>query len=197
MIRQASLDPRLRDFLSDTAADQLAYPDKADRPWKYVIIHHSATAEGDYAQIDRDHRKRLGYDGCGYHFVIGNGTTSGDGQIEVASRWNQQKPGIHCRNAQNHDFEEYGVGVCLIGNFDKAPPTPRQMEALKALTAYLEGRYNIRPSRVATHTRVAATPTVCPGRFFPDDSARTSAKAAYKESALRASWVPASTRGRD
>lgn len=184
-MRQASLNPGLRPFLTEAGADQLVYPDKADRPWKYVVVHHSATAEGDYAQIDRDHRQRLGFDGCGYHFVIGNGTGSEDGRIEVASRWSQQKVGIHCRNARSHDMEEYGVGICLIGDLDKAPPTPRQIQALRALVAYLEERYNIKPSRVETHAHLAATPTVCPGRYFPADALQSPARSTRRETALR------------
>ena len=40
--------------------------------------------------IDHWHRDR-GFDELGYHFVIGNGTNSGDGQIEVGPRWTKQK----------------------------------------------------------------------------------------------------------
>ena len=76
--------------------EDLFAPPKADRPWKYVVLHHSASSEGGYDQIDRDHRKLLGFDGCGYHFVIGNGTGSPDGQVEVADRWLNQKNGVHC-----------------------------------------------------------------------------------------------------
>ena len=81
--------------------DELFYPNKADRPWRYIVLHHSASTAGNYDEIDREHRKLLGYEGCGYHFVIGNGNGSGDGQIEVAQRWNNQKQGVHCRNARS------------------------------------------------------------------------------------------------
>jgi 5-methylcytosine-specific restriction endonuclease McrA len=36
--------------------------------------------------FDRSHRDK-GWDELGYHFVIGNGTSSGDGVVEVGTRW--------------------------------------------------------------------------------------------------------------
>jgi len=45
------------------------------RPWRYIVIHHMASSRGSAGIIHRLHRKR-GYDGLGYHFVIGNGSVS-------------------------------------------------------------------------------------------------------------------------
>ena len=85
-VRQVSFQQRLSPYFGESGGNELFYPNKADRPWKYVVLHHSANPTGNYDQIDHEHRKLLGYDGCGYHFVIGNGTGSEDGQIEVAQR---------------------------------------------------------------------------------------------------------------
>jgi N-acetyl-anhydromuramyl-L-alanine amidase AmpD len=175
--RRAGQAERLRPFIDESKANELFYPAKADRPWRYIVLHHSAAGRGNYDQIDREHRKILGYDGCGYHFVIGNGTGSGDGQIEVAQRWNNQKQGVHCRNAQSPDVDEYGIGICLVGDFDQQPPTPRQVAAAQALLAYLGQRYRIEANRVSTHAHLAATPTVCPGKFFPSESILVAAMA--------------------
>jgi hypothetical protein len=164
-VRQASLRERLRPFVNDP--EDLFLPPKADRPWKYVVLHHSARAAGSYDQIDREHRKVLGWDGCGYHFVIGNGTGSPDGQIEVARRWSEQKHGIHCRNGKHPDVNEYGIGVCLVGDLDSGEPTPRQVAAARALVAYLSDRYAIPAARMESHAHLASTPTSCPGKHFP------------------------------
>ena len=166
--RKVSLREQLSPYTNNP--DDLFAPPKADRPWKYVVLHQSATANGNYDEIDREHRKRLGWDGCGYHFVIGNGTGSPDGQIEVAQRWTDQKHGIHCRNGKNSDVSEYGIGICLIGNFDEQPPTPRQIAASRALVAYLGQRYKIRADNIDTHAHLASTPTACPGKYFPTQS---------------------------
>ena len=64
------------------------------RTWKYIVIHHSATDSGSAASFDRSHRKR-GWDGLGYHFVIGNGRGTGDGVVEVGYRWTRQVTGAH------------------------------------------------------------------------------------------------------
>jgi N-acetyl-anhydromuramyl-L-alanine amidase AmpD len=191
-VRRASLTERLRPFVDEMSANEIAYPSKADRPWKYIVMHHSAAPEGCYDQIDREHRKVLGFDGCGYHFVIGNGTGSGDGQIEVAMRWNNQKQGVHCRNAKTHDADEYGIGICLIGDFDQQPPTPRQVAAASALVAYLSQRYKIAPSRVTTHAHLAATPTVCPGKYFPSQALAAAAKDEDGRRAIRTTWTSTS-----
>jgi|GEM_PF-993205 len=170
LVKQASVRQRLESYLGDRGGDDLFFPNKADRPWRYVVLHQSATETGNYDEIDAEHRRILGFDGCGYHFVIGNGTGSGDGQIEVAQRWVNQKHGVHCQNARKAEIDEYGIGICLIGDFEKAPPTPKQIAAAKELIAYLSQRYQIADERIETHAHLAATPTVCPGGFFPNAS---------------------------
>ena len=162
---KVSLKRTVAPFL--TEPDDLFQPPKADRPWKYVVVHHSANASGGLDQIDRDHRKVLGFEGCGYHFVIGNGTDSPDGQIEVAPRWSNQKNGVHCRNGKNPDVNEYGIGICLIGNFDQSEPTPKQVAAARSLVAYLADRYQIPTDHLGAHDEFADGPTACPGNNFP------------------------------
>jgi len=187
-IRQTGLSERLKPYLDGSSASELIYPNKADRPWRYIVLHHSAAASGSYDQIDAEHRKILGIDGCGYHFVIGNGKGSADGQIEVAQRWTNQKQGVHCRNARSHDVDEYGIGICLVGDLDKSPPTPRQIAAAKALIAHLSSRYEIAQARVQTHSHLAATKTVCPGRHFPDDEILARSDQPSNRRPVRAAW---------
>ena len=87
--------------------------------WTTVVVHHSATDRGSASAFDRGHRGK-GWDELGYHFVIGNGRGSGDGQIEVGSRWYKQKHGAHCKTPDNY-FNEHGIGVCLVGDFTRSP----------------------------------------------------------------------------
>jgi N-acetyl-anhydromuramyl-L-alanine amidase AmpD len=188
IVRSASLSERLKPYLDESSANELIYPNKVDRPWRYIVLHHSAADSGNYDQIDSEHRKVLGLDGCGYHFVIGNGNGSGDGQIEVAQRWSSQKQGVHCRNARSHDVDEYGIGICLVGDLDKEPPTPRQIAAAKALIAHLSTRYNIAQARVQTHSHLAATKTVCPGRHFPDEEILARSNDSQNRRPVRAAW---------
>src|SRR5438067_10459729 len=57
-------------------------PNAQARSWKWIVIHHSATTSGGAATFDRMHREK-GWDELGYHFVIGNGTDTRNGQVEV------------------------------------------------------------------------------------------------------------------
>jgi hypothetical protein len=156
---------RVASFVNDP--NDLFQPPKADRPWRYIVLHHSARAAGSYADIDREHRAKIGTAGCGYHFVIGNGSGSPDGQIEVAQRWSDQRGGAHCRDAKSSSINDYGIGICLVGDMETSGPTPRQVEAAQALVDYLRERYAIRPGAVDTHNHLARNPTVCPGKNFP------------------------------
>lgn len=186
---RAALRTQVASFVKDP--NDLFAPPKADRPWRYVVLHHSAHAAGSYAQIDREHRQVQGWDGCGYHFVIGNGSQSPDGQIEVAQRWTDQRGGAHCRNGKNADVNEYGIGICLIGNFEESPPTPRQVEAARSLVAFLRDRYAIPSDRIDTHAHLAVGPTACPGKNFPAASILGSRNLAYRTASLGAWSTPA------
>jgi N-acetylmuramoyl-L-alanine amidase len=132
------------------------------RPWKWIVIHHSASPTGSMAIFDKEHRAK-GWDGVGYHFVIGNGTNSGDGQVEVTPRWPIQKWGAHAKTPDNR-YNEYGIGICLVGNFDNSRPTAKQMQSLDKLVAYLMETYHITPQNVLGHRDTK--PTDCPGRFM-------------------------------
>lgn len=129
-------------------------------PWQWIVIHHSATPSGSAASFDQAHRKK-GWDELGYHFVIGNGTGSPDGRVEVGARWVHQKHGAHAKTPDNR-FNDYGIGICLVGNFDLDRPTPAQIRSLTKLTAYLMQTYQIAPDHVLGHCETK--PTDCPGR---------------------------------
>lgn len=164
-VRTATQRTRVESYVNDPG--DLFQPPKAERRWQYIVVHHSAHPAGSYAQIDRDHRERLGTAGCGYHFVIGNGSDSEDGLIEVTQRWSDQKAGAHCRDADDPAMNDYGIGICLIGDLDAGEPTPRQVAAAQALVEYLRTQYNIPAPNVGTHAQLAQKPTSCPGRHFP------------------------------
>ena len=142
-------------------------PTVASRPWSYIVLHHSATDQGDVDAIDAEHRGRTDADGnpwlgIGYHFVIGNGHGMSDGRIEPTFRWLEQLHGAHAGSRPHNDA---GIGICLIGNFDEQPPSPLQMAAVRRLVHDLTHRYGIAPENVLKHSDVKAT--ACPGTHFP------------------------------
>ncbi len=153
-------------------------PAVAARPWRWIVVHHSATAAGGAKAFDQMHRGK-GWDELGYHFVIGNGSDTADGAIEVGSRWPKQKYGAHCKTPDNQ-YNDFGIGICLVGNFDESRPTAAQMKSLAKLTAYLMKTYRIPASRVIGHGD--AKPTDCPGNNFSIASLRRMATSALAAS---------------
>jgi hypothetical protein len=130
--------------------------------WNWIIIHHSATPTGGAAAFDKMHKAK-GWDELGYHFVVGNGTDTRDGQVEVGPRWPKQKWGAHTKTPDNQ-FNNFGIGICLVGNFDNTRPSYAQMQATSKLVAYLMKTYHVPPERVIGHGM--AKPTDCPGRYM-------------------------------
>jgi len=142
-------------------------PSRLEKKWAAIIVHHSATRTGNAAIFDKKHREENHWEGVGYDFVIGNGTDSGDGQVEVTFRWREQLTGAHCKTPNNW-ANENGIGICLVGNFEYATPTARQMQSLLKLVRFLQNRYRIPKSRVYGHQSTpGARVTDCPGRRFP------------------------------
>lgn len=139
-------------------------PVRAGR-WKYIVVHHSATPNGSAAGMDHYHRyKRRMENGLAYHFVIGNGRGTPNGQIEIGRRWRHQLSGGHLASERLNDV---AIGICLVGNFEKSRPTAEQMRSLYALTGYLMQRTRNSATAVRTHRQINTKPTECPGRNFP------------------------------
>jgi N-acetylmuramoyl-L-alanine amidase-like protein len=157
--RPAAVSPATTDFQPQVAA----------RAWNSIVLHHSATSAGSVASIDAVHRRKKDLSGkhwlgIGYHFVVGNGQKMADGEIQPTFRWLQQLSGAH---AGKREYNEHGIGICLIGNFDETTPTARQLAAVRGLLDALARRYAIPPERILRHRDVQAT--LCPGRLFPWD----------------------------
>jgi len=143
-------------------------PPHLEKDWVAIVVHHSATEYGNAAIIDKWHRERNHWEGVGYDFVIGNGTDSGDGQVEVTFRWREQIPGAHCGGTPNNWANKDGIGICLVGDFSRREPSSRQMQSLLRLILFLQKRYGIPKSRIYGHkTTPGARVTDCPGDSFP------------------------------
>lgn len=124
--------------------------------WRYITLHHSATLEGNAECFDRNHRgRRMG--GLFYHFVIGNGTLSGDGEIEVGWRWRRQEEANRPADIQ----------ICLVGNFNKETVSSVQFDALVKLIKVLREQYNVPIRNIREHKDIKGKNTECPGSNFP------------------------------
>jgi hypothetical protein len=134
--------------------------------WKFIIVHNSGTRQGSARVFDYYHRRvRRMKNGLAYHFVIGNGTSTRNGQIEIGDRWVHQMRGGHVHSDYMNNI---GLGICLVGDFNRDQPTRAQLEACEELIKYLQERcgakMQVRPHREVNPPRWA---TDCPGDVFP------------------------------
>ena len=132
--------------------------------WQWIVAHHSAIREGNAAIYGRAHRQRGMENGLAYHFVIGNGVDSGDGEIEIGPRWFKQIKGGH---VHREEINEVGIGICLVGNFEQTRPTLKQILAFQELVDYLRAGVVGTRIRFAVHKEIDPGRTACPGRYFP------------------------------
>lgn len=159
-------DPKPTASLPDSAVNKAIKnaPVKSSR-WKTIVIHHAAVDEGNVKALDRYHREQRHMEnGLAYHFLIGNGNGMRDGEIAVGNRWKKQLDGGHLHSvAQN----KTALGICLIGDFDKHPPTTKQLRSLEHLIRALMQRCKLSGSAVKTHQQINVVHTECPGSKFP------------------------------
>jgi len=113
----------------------------ADR-WSMIVIHDSGTVLGSAESLNREH-ERLGRGGLGYHFVIGNGSDTTDGLIEVGFRWRTQKVGAHSVGDYAQQFNRHAIGICVVGDADREPITDAQMRELVWLVQQLQHKFGI------------------------------------------------------
>lgn len=135
------------------------------RDWEYIVVHHSGTSGGNAKIFDYYHSEERGMEnGMAYHFVIGNGTDSGDGQIEVGRRWLKQIQGGHLASEM---LNEISIGICLVGDFNRSRVGPRQTASLIELVQYLRKMMPEDRLKFRLHREINTRPTECPGRLFP------------------------------
>jgi hypothetical protein len=138
--------------------------------WQFIVVHNSGTRQGNAAVFDYYHRNvRRMRNGLAYHFVIGNGTSTGNGEIEVGDRWRRQINGGHVHSDYLNNI---GLGICLVGDFNRDQPTRAQLDCCEELIRYLRQRCGkidnhyaiVKPHREMNPPRWA---TDCPGDAFP------------------------------
>jgi hypothetical protein len=136
--------------------------------WKYIVVHNSGTRQGNARAFDIYHRKvRKMPNGLAYHFVIGNGSSSGNGEIEIGGRWTKQINGGHVASDYLNNI---ALGICLVGDFNRDVPNKTQLAALEELINYLRkrcGKVKGKDIIVYGHKQINPKPTDCPGDRFP------------------------------
>ncbi|MEQ8770781.1 MAG: peptidoglycan recognition family protein [Phycisphaerales bacterium] len=137
--------------------------------WDSIVIHHSGSAAGSPADLEAQHRA-MGLVGLGYHFVVGNGTGMGAGEVHVGYRWLEQLPGAHVAGSAGAALNQTSIGICLVGDGDRRTFSDEQLRRAAQLVAALCDRFGLEPDDVLMHADVA--PTTSPGRLFPQAAFR-------------------------
>jgi hypothetical protein len=158
------------DYLTRSVRNEIDRAPVLRERWRFIIVHNSGTRQGNARIFDYYHRNvRRMSNGLAYHFVIGNGTSSGNGEIEVGDRWRRQINGGHVHSDYLNNIS---LGICLVGDFNRDQPTRAQLDSCEELIRYLRARCGkveqhdipVRPHREMNPPRWA---TDCPGDDFP------------------------------
>ena len=133
--------------------------------WDSIVIVHSGTPAGSASDIASEHRE-LGYDGLGFHFVIGNGSRRmGDGEVYVGYRWIDQLDGAELKGVGDGFVSSGVIEICLVGDGDRRPFTDEQLHRLAQVVVALADRLDIPKEKINLHKDLAGTSS--PGQFFP------------------------------
>ena len=152
-------------IIPNTTGPKPVIPLYPTRKWTHIVVHHTATHDGDAYTIDAMHLQKGWENGMGYDFLINNGTKGKlDGQIQTGPRWIKQIDGAH---ANANGMNEHGIGIALVGNFSETRVSENQMRALVFLVKTLKEYYDIPLRNVIAHHDVPGKNTECPGAHFP------------------------------
>jgi N-acetyl-anhydromuramyl-L-alanine amidase AmpD len=139
--------------------------------WKFIVVHNSGSRQGNAKIFDYYHKNvRKMPNGLAYHFVIGSGHGSGNGEIEIGNRWRRQVNGGHVHSDYLNNI---AIGICLVGDFNRPPaPSQAQLDACEELIKYLRkrvGKTEGKQAIVKPHKAINPPrwPTDCPGDKFP------------------------------
>lgn len=115
---------------------------------KWIVIHCSATKEGDSlppSVLEQEHRRR-GFKGCGYHFYI---TRNG----RVFSMRPTTEAGAHVKG-----YNHCSIGVCYEGGLDAEgnPADTRTLRQRRAIVALIDMlRKEFRIERITGHRNLS------------------------------------------
>jgi len=129
------------------------------RPINLIVIHHSLTPDGvtlSMQAIRRYHTEERGWKNIGYHYVVEK--VGHSHEVLVGRRLVMN--GAHAP-PRNHD----SIGICLVGNFDEAPPPDQQLVRTAHLIKDLTTVFSLGVESVVGHCDVTKGRT-CPGEKF-------------------------------
>jgi N-acetyl-anhydromuramyl-L-alanine amidase AmpD len=139
------------------------------RRWNYIVIHHSGGEYGNIRFLRKVHRERQKndpVDAIPYHYIVGNGNGMAEG--EIASDWRNEYMLWGAHLSSRNTYKNFtGIGICLIGNFERHEVPEKQFLVVVSLTKSLILKYDIPYQNVSGHGHTKGEHTRCPGKNFP------------------------------
>ncbi len=132
---------------------------------EYLILHHSERVFDHPSFVRFRHRTFRQWEDIGYHYLIGDGVCTVDGQIYPGRA--EQYQGAHARG-----YNDRSLGICLLGNCDLFGPTDRQIESLLTLLEDKQKQYGIPTDHILGHRELPGVQKTCPGTEFDLDDLR-------------------------
>jgi N-acetylmuramoyl-L-alanine amidase len=128
---------------------------------EFIVIHHSLTEDGQTVSWGaiRKYHLQQGWQDIGYHYGI---ELIGD-HYEILMGRMPDQAGAHCKES---GMNQKSLGICLVGNFDIAPPPAPAMDRLVELVQSLRNEWMIPLANIKRHSEFA-TYKSCPGKLFP------------------------------
>ena len=130
------------------------------RKIEFIIIHHSASP--DEPRLDKEvirdwHMTGNGWRDIGYHFIV----EYLEGHPVILLGRPVEQAGAHCP-----PYNQNSIGLCMIGNFEDAPPPRDKRLEMGRLVRSLQVQYGIPRERVLAHREAMPGHTVCPGAYL-------------------------------
>lgn len=130
----------------------------------HIVIHHSLTKDGatvswsairNFHMTDPAHM----FSDIGYH--AGVELAGSSYEVFLGRPWDVV--GAHCKS---HGMNRISLGVCIVGNFDDAPPSDEMLDVAARYVILPWMRiFGIEPAAVRFH-RDWAPDRSCPGKMF-------------------------------
>jgi hypothetical protein len=136
----------------DTATSLVLATDIPVQPitWRNIVIHSNVGERFDVSS------------NC--HFVV-DVDSAGRGRIQPTTLWKSQSLGRHVM-VSSRDWNADSVGICLVGDFSRQPPSRAQMQSLLALVRSLQQICVISADHVYLNSDLDAN-SRSPGEAFP------------------------------
>lgn len=149
--------------------------------WKKIILHHSATADGqtnDWQSIKNWHTGKTGSDDIkspcfnpykvkpmldiGYHYGL---------ELENDILMTRIGRPLTMVGAHTLGQNAIAIGICIVGNFDIAEPSHEQYMAVAVLCSTLVRLFSIPKIEIHGHNEYALK--TCPGKLFDLEKVRS------------------------